>query len=51
MSKTKDRMRESNLRYRQSLGQNFIYDEELLAALTEAAGVSGDEDVLEIGPG
>ena len=51
MSKTKDRMRESNLRYRQSLGQNFIYDEELLAALTEAAGVTGDEDVLEIGPG
>ena len=51
MSKTKDRMRESNLRYRQSLGQNFIYDEELLAALTEAAEVSGDEDVLEIGPG
>ena len=51
MSKTKDRMRESNLRYRQSLGQNFIYDEDLLAALTEAAGVSYDEDVLEIGPG
>ena len=51
MSKTKDRMRESNLRYRQSLGQNFIYDEELLAALTEAAEVSGDEDILEIGPG
>ena len=51
MSKTKDRMRESNLRYRQSLGQNFIYDEELLAALTEAAGVTDDEDILEIGPG
>ena len=51
MSKTKDRMRESNLRYKQSLGQNFIYDEELLAALTEAAGVTDSEDVLEIGPG
>ena len=51
MSKTKDRMRENNLRYRQSLGQNFIYDEELLAALTECAEVSADEDVLEIGPG
>ena len=51
MSKTKDRIRESNLRYKQSLGQNFLYDEELLAALTEAAGVSADEDVLEIGPG
>ena len=51
MSKVKDRMRENNLRYRQSLGQNFIYDEELLAALTEAAGVTESEDVLEIGPG
>ena len=51
MSKTKERIRESNLRYRQSLGQNFIYDDGLLAALTEAAGVTGEEDVLEIGPG
>ena len=51
MSKTKDRMRENNLRYKQSLGQNFIYDEELLTALTEAAGVTDNEDVLEIGPG
>ncbi len=51
MSKTKDRIRESNLRYTQSLGQNFLYDEELLASLTEAAGVTRDEDVLEIGPG
>ena len=51
MSKTRERIRESNLRYRQSLGQNFLYDEELLAELTEAAGVTKDEDVLEIGPG
>ena len=51
MSKTKDRIRESNLRYKQSLGQNFLYDEDLLAALTEAAGVTPEEDVLEIGPG
>ena len=51
MSKTKDRIRESNLRYKQSLGQNFIYDDGLLAALTEAAGVTDTEDVLEIGPG
>ena len=51
MSKTKDRIRESGLRYKQSLGQNFLYDEELLAELTAEAGVSKDEDVLEIGPG
>lgn len=51
MSKTKDRIRASNLQYKQSLGQNFIYDDELLAALTAAAGVTDGEDVLEIGPG
>ena len=51
MSKTKDRIRESNLRYRQSLGQNFLYDEALLASLAAEAGVTKDEDVLEIGPG
>ena len=51
MSRTKDRIRESNLRYKQSLGQNFLYDEGLLAELTAAAGVTKDEDVLEIGPG
>ena len=51
MSKSKERIRESNLRYKQSLGQNFIYDEALLASLAEASGVTKDEDVLEIGPG
>ena len=51
MSKTKERIRESQLRYKQSLGQNFLYDDALLASLTEAAGVTRDEDVLEIGPG
>ena len=51
LSKTKERIRESNLRYRHALGQNFIYDEDLLAALAEAAGISPGEDVLEIGPG
>ena len=51
VGKTRERIRESNLRYRQSLGQNFIYDDELLAALTRAAEVADTEDILEIGPG
>lgn len=51
MSKTKDRIRESNLQYKQSLGQNFIYDDDLLASLVDAAEVNSEEDVLEIGPG
>ena len=51
MSKTAERIRESTLRYKQSLGQNFIYDEDLLSMLAEAAGIQTEEDVFEIGPG
>lgn len=51
MSKTKERIRDSQLRYKQSLGQNFIYDEDLLAALVKSSGVTPEDDVLEIGPG
>ena len=51
MSKGKERIRDSALRYKQALGQNFLYDEALLAELTAAAGVTKDDDVLEIGPG
>ncbi len=51
MSKTKERIRDSQLRYKQGLGQNFIYDEDLLASLVKAAGVTEEDDVLEVGPG
>ncbi len=51
MSKTRDRIRQSRLQYKRELGQNFIYDENLLRALVEASGVTGEDDVLEIGPG
>ena len=34
MSKGRERIRDSALRYKQSLGQNFLYDEALLAELT-----------------
>lgn len=51
MSKSKERIRDSQLRYKQGLGQNFIYDEDLLAALVRASGVTKEDDVLEVGPG
>ena len=51
MSKTKERIRDSQLRYKQGLGQNFLYDDDLLAALVEASGVEAEDDVLEVGPG
>ena len=36
---------------KQSLGQNFLYDEELLARIVAAAEVGPDDAVLEVGPG
>ncbi|MBP6016678.1 MAG: ribosomal RNA small subunit methyltransferase A [Candidatus Promineofilum sp.] len=36
---------------KQSLGQNFLYDEGLLARITAAAELSPDDAVLEVGPG
>lgn len=51
MSKTKERIRDSQLRYKQGLGQNFIYDEDLLRTLVEVSGVTEEDDVLEVGPG
>jgi len=51
MSKTKERIRDSQLRYKQGLGQNFIYDDDLLQALVDLSGVTGEDDVLEVGPG
>ncbi len=51
MSKTKERIRDSQLRYKQGLGQNFIYDEELLKALVDLSQVTPEDDVLEVGPG
>ena len=51
MSKTKERIRDSQLRYQQGLGQNFIYDDDLLEQLVIASGVGQDDCVLEIGAG
>ena len=36
---------------KKSLGQNFLYDENVLARIVEAAGLGPDDEVLEIGPG
>ena len=51
MSKTKERIHDSQLRYKQRLGQNFIYDDDILSALVDASAVTAEDDVLEIGPG
>ncbi|MFT7184096.1 MAG: 16S rRNA (adenine1518-N6/adenine1519-N6)-dimethyltransferase, partial [Oceanicoccus sp.] len=36
---------------KKSLGQNFLQDEKILAKIIEAADLSPDDHVLEIGPG
>ena len=36
---------------KKSLGQNFLYDENILAQIVEAASVGPEDKVLEIGPG
>ena len=41
----------SGVRPRKSLGQNFLIDEEVIATIIEASGVTKDTLVLEIGPG
>jgi len=33
------------------LGQNFLYDSSILARIVDAAGLSADDTVIEIGPG
>lgn len=51
MSKAKQHIRDTELRYKQGLGQNFIYDESLLEQLAEVSGAGEEDGVLEIGPG
>ena len=36
---------------KKSLGQNFIYDEQILDRIVDVAGITEDDQVLEIGPG
>ena len=41
----------AGFRYKHALGQNFIYDEELLEKLAAMSGAGPEEDVIEIGAG
>ena len=46
-----DRLTAAGFRFRKSLGQNFLWQEEQLAAITEAAGAVPGAHVFEIGAG
>ena len=43
--------RSSSPAARKSLGQHFLHDEDVLAAIADAVGARSDELVIEIGPG
>lgn len=51
MSHPKQLLSAYGLQPKQSLGQNFLYDDNLLAQIVEAADVDERDNVLEIGPG
>ncbi len=44
-------LKEHNLTFHKSLGQNFLIDSHVLDKIMTAADITGDDTVLEIGPG
>lgn len=51
MSHPKEILSRYNLEPKKSLGQNFLFDENVLWRIVDAADITPDEQVLEIGPG
>lgn len=51
MSDIKDILKESGFRFNKQFGQNFITDVNLLDAMVADAGITGEDTVIEIGPG
>lgn len=51
LSRTRDLLRQFDLHARKGLGQHFLVNSSILRKITEAAGLSSQDIVLEIGPG
>jgi 16S rRNA (adenine1518-N6/adenine1519-N6)-dimethyltransferase len=51
LAQTKKLLRRSGLRARKNLGQHFLVDENVLDVILDAAGLSPDDTVIEVGPG
>src|SRR5438034_11280873 len=47
----RDVLRRHGVRAATSLGQRFLVDRAVLSAIADAADLSADDDVLEVGPG
>ena len=50
-AKVHSQLKNAGLRARKNLGQNFLVDENVRDSIIEAAGLSKDDTVLEVGPG
>ena len=48
---TRAQLRQYNIRLKKHLGQNFLFDKNILARLADAAELTDTDTVLEIGPG
>lgn len=51
LKETKFIMNKYNIKADKNLGQNFLIDDEAVHGIVEAAGVSKEDLVIEIGPG
>jgi len=51
LSQTKAILRRFDIRAKKGLGQNFLVDSDVLTAIIDAAGLTGDDTVIEVGPG
>ena len=49
--KTKETVAKHNFRFSKSLGQNFLIDQNIITKIIDGAGITSEENVLEIGPG
>lgn len=47
----KEILQQHGIDAKKSLGQNFLYEESILARIADAADVNAADDVLEVGPG
>ena len=50
-ARTKEILNKYNMSAKKKFGQNFLIDSGVLESIVEAAGVTEDDCVLEIGPG
>src|SRR4030042_944594 len=51
LSQTRKLLRRYGIRAKKGLGQHFLVDDAVLEKILDAAGLSSDDTVIEVGPG